>query len=82
MDAVGYEFPGNPLVIYTLNPFNGKVREHVAATVARTIADYLRDVFIMYSNLTGRDIFNAIPSVKFVVDDPDYMIYRTPMESR
>ncbi len=77
MDAVEYEFPREPLVIYLYNPFIGRVLAHVAANIARTIADHPRDVFIVYNWPTEPHVFDAIPSVECVVGDPEYMIYRT-----
>lgn len=76
VDAVDYEFPREPLVLYLYNSFKGKVLNRVAAKIARTLADIPRDVFLVYNNPTEPDVFDQIPSLKCIVDDPDFMIYR------
>ncbi|HRB82181.1 MAG TPA: class I SAM-dependent methyltransferase [Nitrospira sp.] len=82
MDAVDYEFPLEPLVIYFYNPFKGTVLERVAANIARTIADHPRDLFVVYNNPTAPDVFDGIQSLERIFDDPDFLIYRTRLGAR
>lgn len=77
MDATVYQFPREPLVIYLYNSFNGKVLNQVAANLASTIAECQRDIFVVYNNPTEPEVFDRIPSLQCVVDDPDFIIYRT-----
>lgn len=77
MDATQFQFPAEPLVIYFYNSFKGKVLRQFAANVARTIIDHPREVYLVYNNPTEPDAFDVIPTLERVVDDPDYLIYRT-----
>lgn len=82
MDAVEYEFPRDPLVIYFYNSFKGKVLKQFAANIAQTIIDHPRDVFLVYNNPTEPDVFDDIPSIECLFDDPDFLIYRTRWRAR
>jgi len=82
MDAVEYEFPCECLVIYFYNSFKGKVLEQFAANIAQTIADHPRELFLVYNNPTEPDVFDAIPSIERLFDDPDFLIYRTRGRAR
>lgn len=77
MDAVVFPFPSDPLVIFFYNSFSGGVLRKFAQNVARTLVENPRDIYLIYNNPTEPDVFDAIPALERVVDDPDYTIHRT-----
>lgn len=77
MDAVLFPLPSDPLVIFFYNSFSGKVLRQFAANVARTLGEHHRDIYLVYNNPTEPEVFDAIPTLERVVDDPDYTIHRT-----
>ncbi len=50
MNAVDFEFPARPMVLYLFNPFPLAILERVMMNLERSLLDYPRTVYVIYHN--------------------------------
>jgi SAM-dependent methyltransferase len=75
-DALGYDFPDCPIVVYLYNPFGPDVMRPFTERLWRFIEQGHHDLFIAYRNPTCGDLFDVQPLLQIVRKTPDHAIYR------
>jgi hypothetical protein len=77
MDAVDFDFPTGPFVLYMFNPFERKVMIRVAEKLEECIRANRQDVVLIYHNSLKRDVFESLGCFGEVVSVmPPYDISR------
>jgi hypothetical protein len=83
MDATQYDFPPEPLVVYFYNPFEKPALELVIRNLDRSIAEYPRDVIVVYWNPTASDVIEQARHLKLYAQHvhfgQSYNIYRSTL---
>ena len=62
-DAIDFEIPSEPGVVFMYNPFDAKVMAHVAANVDRSLREYPRQLFVVYFNPKVQEPWNLVPTL-------------------
>jgi SAM-dependent methyltransferase len=65
-DAVRYEFPAGPLVVYLYHPFCRPVLEKVVRNLSRSLAAQPRTTAVIYINHELRDVLDRAPFLEQV----------------
>lgn len=58
VDAVSYDFPPVPFVLFMFNPFGERVMRQVVANLVRSLEITPRDIFVIYLNAKHAQIFD------------------------
>jgi SAM-dependent methyltransferase len=65
-DAVRYQFPPGPLVVYLYHPFCRPVLEKVVRNLGRSLAEEPREAALIYINSELRDVLDRAPYLQQV----------------
>ena len=75
-DAMQFELPRTPLVLYFYNPFSEVVLAGILHTVLASLAQQPRDVWICYAHPYAHAPLDQADFLALVVAHPQYRIYR------
>lgn len=78
-DAVQFDFPLKPLVLYFFNPFHRRVMEQVLSNLVRSYQLNPRDVFLLYqAPHYPKDLVLAMPGVLLFQKTDYFDVYHVP----
>jgi SAM-dependent methyltransferase len=63
-DAGTYRLPPEPTLVFLYNPFGAGTMGEVATSVAASLRDYPRPLFVLYVNPLHRHVWDAIPELR------------------
>jgi SAM-dependent methyltransferase len=79
-DARGFDFPGEPSVLYLFNPFPKHVLQEVLENLQRSLAASPREVFVIYHNMIYERVFVDCDWLRPVLRTTQYAIYEARPE--
>lgn len=56
-DATSFPIPREPVVLFLFNPFNAVVMEPVVENICKSLAEFPRKIFVVYSNALNANVF-------------------------
>ena len=80
-DAVAYEFPTVPTVVFLFNPFGADTLGAVVANLERSLTAAPRRLVVAYFNAAHRAILDASPALCVAASTRNWVIYQTVAES-
>jgi hypothetical protein len=76
-DAVNFELPQTPTVLYLFNPFQGKVMDRVIANLEESLRVAPRDLWVIYEIPWEGRKFRRSPMLKTIEWNSDYSLHRS-----
>ena len=76
-DAVTYEFPPTPTVVFLFNPFGADTLRGVLANLERSLARVPRRVLVAYFNAVHRGVLDASPVLHQTAGTRKWILYET-----
>jgi hypothetical protein len=77
VNALEYELPATPLVLYLFNPFRQPIMAALLRRIEASLAAHPRPMWILYYNAAQHGVFDASPHFERAATDVDYVIYRS-----
>jgi SAM-dependent methyltransferase len=74
-DAVQFDFPAEPLVIYLYNPFLAEIVRRVVERLERSLESHPRPVFVIYANPVAKGILDSSRSFVAISSGAGWAIY-------
>lgn len=74
-DAVGFEFPLEPIALHLFNPFGESVLRQVVQRLGASLREHPRDVLVFYKNPQHRRVFDEAPFLRRVKATSRYAVY-------
>ena len=82
-DAVGYELPRTPTVLFLYNPFTGVVAEQFFSRLVESIKACPREIQIHYVNPVARDFLERYKLFRKIAETDNFVSYDfVPLGSR
>jgi SAM-dependent methyltransferase len=75
-DAREFVFPPEPLVVYLFNPLPEAGVVDVMASLAQSVSQYPRVVYLLYRNPLFEDVVARYPGFRKIVGTPQYSIFQ------
>jgi hypothetical protein len=76
-DALEYEFPPGPLVVFLYNPFGEQIMVRLLDRLERAIRENPRDTVILYRNAMHASVFDGYPLFSRVHVESNFYAFRT-----
>jgi tRNA A58 N-methylase Trm61 len=78
-DAITYEFPADPLVIYSLNTFPPAITKVVVDNLKRSVMQHPRDIYLIWMPTSPEieSLFSECGFLRLVDTGSSYKIYQT-----
>lgn len=76
-DAVDFEFPNQPTVLYLFNPFQGKVMDRVLTNLEKSLRRNPRDLWVLYLNPWESRKFRRSSSFETIEWNLEYTLHRS-----
>ncbi|MCM4081159.1 class I SAM-dependent methyltransferase [Paractinoplanes hotanensis] len=77
IDAVDFQFPGTPSVIFLFNPFGADTLKAVANNLMKSLDDEPRRVILAYFNPVHADVLEACPVLRRTASARHWTIYES-----
>ncbi len=77
LNAVEYEFPNIPMVLYLYNPFAAEVMQKLVSSLNKSIELHPRDVIVMLIKPQSAPLFDSAPHFALYEQGPNYRFYRS-----
>ena len=75
-DALAYEFPLQPLVVFLFNPFGSQTLKCVCRNLKASLRHVPRPAYVIYVNPLHQNVIRAFPEFCRVDSPPEYSVYR------
>ena len=76
-DAVRFQIPEEPVVLYFFNPFARQIMESVRENLVRSYEGNPRSIVVIYYTPTHSDVWDAVDFLKRHAWSSDYVIYKS-----
>jgi SAM-dependent methyltransferase len=78
-DAITYEFPRDPLIIYSLNTFPPAITRLVLGNLKRSLMEHPRDIYLIWMPTPAEieSLFSEFGFLRLIEAGRSYKIYRT-----
>ena len=76
-DATVYAIPPVKTVLFFNNPFDGDLMRLMVASVEKSLRDFPRSIYVVYSRPLCRDQWDRSPLFKVIKKGPTYLIYQS-----
>ena len=74
-DAAGFDFPGEPIVLFLFNPFPESGLQRVIANLEQSLREYPRKVYVLYHNPLLEHVLSASAILKRICGTHQYSLY-------
>jgi SAM-dependent methyltransferase len=74
-DAAGFDFPGEPIVLFLFNPFPESGLRRVIANLEQSLREYPRKVYVLYHNPLLEHVLSASAILKRICGTHQYSLY-------
>jgi SAM-dependent methyltransferase len=74
-DVSTYRFPAEPTVVYLFNPFGAGTMGSVAASLAASLQEWPRPVFVLYVHPLHRQIWDELPTLTPIRSNRRWVLY-------
>ncbi len=75
-DAMSFEFPREPLVVFLFNPFGEELMERMVGRLSQSWSVAPRPITLVYVNPTQRHLFDAVELFHIVDSGPHHVTYK------
>jgi SAM-dependent methyltransferase len=76
MDAVEFEFPDSPLVVFMYHPFDETIMQQVVSNLESSCKKHSRQVIVLYFKPEHRHCWDNAVFMQLVSEDPLYALYK------
>ncbi len=74
-DAAGFDFPGEPIVLFLFNPFPESGLRRVIANLEQSLREYPRKVYVLYHNPLLEHVLSASAILKRICGTHQYSLF-------
>lgn len=75
LDALAYDLPEGPLVLFLYNPFGAEIMAPLVRRVGESLAASPRSIYVLYENPRHGDLWEGSGFVKRVAGDDEFAVY-------